>query len=205
MIKPVIIGIDPGVSAGCICILDNDKVIYHRMPESFKDIKEILKTCAGYQGETQVRCSIEQLNQRPMQNPFMNARMEPMRQNFTRLKDALIECDIRYQTVTPQQWQKFHNLVLPRGLGEKGVEYNKLNKLKKELKTLDQDYQHLSNKDRIKLKKDYEKEIDRIKAKEKHVRKKRYQTYASSIAGENLPIWKADAFLLMLYQKYHMK
>lgn len=131
-----LIGIDPGISAGCITVLENGVLKTFRMKESFKEIKEILKPFGGSPDDTRIRCSIEKLNIRPMGNPFMNARMEPMRRNFDRLKDALLECNIPFQEVAPATWQKYNNLVLPKGVGEKGLNYADLDKHKKELKHL---------------------------------------------------------------------
>ena len=48
-----------------------------------------------------------------------------------------------------------------------------------------------------------EKSISKIKAKEKAVRKKRYQAKAEGYIYRKVPLWESDAVLLLLYQKYN--
>lgn len=136
MTNLALIGIDPGVSGGGISILENGKLLTFRMPESFQEIYELLKPFGGVPGDNRVRCSVEELNLRPNQNPFINARMEPLRTNYNRVQDALKMCNIPFQLVSPRTWQKFHNLVLPKGTYEKGIEIEDLKKLQTDLKHL---------------------------------------------------------------------
>jgi hypothetical protein len=130
-----LIGIDCGLS-GSISVLENGKLKVFRMKEEFTDILEIIKPYGGMLGDNRIRCAVEQLNLRPNQDPFKNARMEPMKINYNRVQDALKVCHIKYQLVSPQTWQKFHNLVLPKGEGERGLDYSILEKYKLELKHL---------------------------------------------------------------------
>lgn len=129
------IGIDPGLS-GCISIIENGKLLNFRMPESLRDIREILKPYGGHPNDTEKRCAVEKLNIRPMGNPFMNARMQPMITNYNRIQDALIDCNIPFQLVSPATWIKFHNLKLPKGQGEKGMNYDELSEFDKDTRHL---------------------------------------------------------------------
>ena len=130
-----LIGIDCGLN-GSISVLENGKLTVFRMKEEFKDILEILKPYGGMPTDKRIRCAVEQLNIRPNQNPFINARMEPMKINYNRVQDALRVSNIPFQLVSPQTWQKFHNLTLPKGEGEKGLDYSIVEKYKDELKHL---------------------------------------------------------------------
>lgn len=236
------LGIDPGISGGGICArvqtLKGFELKSHKMVESFRDIKEILKPYQGSPYETGCRCSIEKLNLRPLNNPFANMRMQPMITNFNRLKDALMDLYIPFQEVSPVTWQKFHNLVLPKNC-EKGIDYRKLELLKQDQrhipihlsiekkvpndeiimndiryiletsgreaarKALKDDMWHLNIKELSAAKKQVEKDIEKIKAKEKQVRKKRYQDKAIKLAGRKVPLWEADALLLLTYEIYN--
>lgn len=132
MLKPILIGIDPGVSGGGIAVLKDGKLYTYKMPEKFKDINELLKPFG------RGKCTIEMINSRPNFSPFANKRMEPLLKNYERVKDALEVNEIEYQEVAPGTWQKYHDLVLPRGKGEKGMvqEYERLKVLKDEQKRL---------------------------------------------------------------------
>lgn len=236
------IGIDPGISGGGICVrvqtLKGFELRSFKMVESFRDIKELLKPFQGAPTEKECRCSIEKLNLRPLNNRFANMRMQPMITNFNRLKDALMDLYIPYQEVSPQTWQKFHNLVLPKNC-EKGIDYRKLELLKKDQrhipihlsiekkvkndeiilddiryiletsgreaarKALMDDMWHLNITELYKAKKQVENDIDNIKAKEKQVRKKRYQEKAVKLAGRKVPLWESDALLLLTYEIYN--
>ncbi len=236
------IGIDPGVSNGGISALvqttNGFKLVHHKMAESFRDIKELLKPYAGSPFETETRCSVEKLSMRPMQSAFITARMQPMIRNFDRIKDALTDLDIPYQEVAPVTWQKYHNLTIPKN-SEKGVDYERLSKLKKDAKqiplhsaiernilndvvltehvkyilstsgrkaariALKDDFAYFTKFDLNKGLKEIEKEIDKIKNKEKQVRKKRYQARAQKIIGGKVTLWQADAILLLTYEKYN--
>jgi len=132
-----LLGIDPGVSGGGIAILNNGILKTYRMPESFQEIHDLLKPFGGMPGDNRIRCTIEMLNIRPNQNPFINARMEPLRTNFNRLKDALRMCNIGFQEIGPTTWQNWHNLTLPKGTYEKGIDIELFKKLKKDLKHLE--------------------------------------------------------------------
>lgn len=117
-----IIGIDPGVSAGYICVYIRQEVKFHKIPETISEMIKILKPYSGMPGDKECRCSIEMLSSRPHQNPFINKRMEPMIINQRLLKEALALCDIPFKEVHPKTWQKWHGLVLPDDLKEKGLE-----------------------------------------------------------------------------------
>jgi hypothetical protein len=235
MIKQVKIGIDPGISAGCISVLDNGNLTNYKMPESFKDITNIFKKYYG------ASASIEQINLRPNFNPFANARMDSLKENYVNLKNAMEVFDIEYKEVAPVTWQKFHGLVLPKGVGEKGIDYDQFEKWKKELKHLKihlsietktpndeiivddiryiletsgkpaarsalcDDFAHFTKYDLNTAIKQTEKDIDKFKAKEKQIRKKRYQTYITNLLKkegyiEKIPQWQADSLLLLLYE-----
>lgn len=129
-----IIGIDPGVSGGGIAVFENKKIATYKMPESLKDIMDVLRPFRGSQGDDQIRCSVERLSSRPTFDPFANKRMEPMTINYNRIKDALVLLDIPYREVSPITWQKWNGLVLPKGKREKGLdkEYDELIELKKD-------------------------------------------------------------------------
>lgn len=131
----------------------------------------------------------------------MNARMEPMRINYNRIKDALIDCDIAYKEVAPRTWQNFGPFNMKVD-GEKGIDYAELAKLKRQLKHIDAEFPNLTKKGRADLVKSYEKDIGKIKAKEKQIRKKRYQAKAQELSGDpKMPLWKADAFLILAHLK----
>lgn len=140
-IKQTIIGIDPGATNGGIALLkqtsEGMKLETHKMPSKFIDIVNLLKPHAGIPGDTQIRCSIEQINMRPGQSSFITARMQPLMNNVNDIKNALTINNIGFQEVAPVTWQKWHNLVLPKET-EKGVDYESLHKLKKELKQIEQ-------------------------------------------------------------------
>jgi len=202
--KATILGIDPGVSAGCICALENGVLYFHKMPESLKDIRSILMKYGGHPSDTKVRCAIEKLSSRPLQNPIKAKRMEPMLRNYDRIKDALIDCNIQFREVAPRKWQSFRPLGLIVS-GEKGIDYDEFKALKKELKEIDKLYPYLNKKAKSDLKISLEKDIETIKRKETQIRKKRYQKKAIFFTGDpKLPLWKADALLILMYQKYNM-
>lgn len=138
-LKPPFIGIDPGVSNGGIAVLeytiDGPKLRTHKMKESFSDLKELLKPYGGSPFDKRCRCSIELITMRPGQDSFKTARMQPLLLNFNRLKDVLTELYIPFQEVAPVTWQKYHRLILPKE-SEKGVDYEKLRRLKKEAKQI---------------------------------------------------------------------
>lgn len=130
--KLPVLGVDCGL-AGCISVRLNGTLTNYRMKESFADIKAILRPFGGDLLDKRVRCSVEQLNIRPMGNPFMNARMQPMIRNYERIQDALRDCNIPFQLVSPRTWIKFHGLVVKQ---EKNLDYNILDSLKKDLRHL---------------------------------------------------------------------
>jgi hypothetical protein len=124
-----IIGIDPGLGGG-IAILHEKKLILHKMPEQFMDIVELFKPYA------MARCSLEMINLRPKFDRFANSRMDALKTNYVNLQNALSINMINYKEVHPTTWQIFHNLVLPKGTGEKGLDYDILKNLKKDEKHL---------------------------------------------------------------------
>jgi hypothetical protein len=127
------LGIDPGISNGCFSIRNNGKLINIRMKEEFRDIMEILKPFGGSPTDTDIRCLIERIYINPFSSPKVNANMQRLMTNFERLKDALYACNIPYQVVEAKAWQKFHNLVQKK---EKGIDYDALDSLKKDLRHL---------------------------------------------------------------------
>jgi len=201
------IGIDPGISAGCISVFDNGKLHIFKMPEKFMEINELLKPfgCG--------KASIEQINSRPNFSPFANKRMEPLIKNVEHLKNAMEINRIEYKEVAPSTWQKYHGLILPKGIGEKGMDYDELLRLEKELKHLEihrsietkvqndvvysenikfiletsgklaarkalcDSFTYFSKYDINKAIEETEKSIAKFKSQEKVIRKKRYQTY----------------------------
>ena len=205
-----LIGIDPGL-AGCISILDNGNLINIRMPETFKEISNVLRPYG------RGKCSLEQINLRPNFNPFANARMDSLKENFVNIKNALDINEIEYKLVSPVTWQKYHGLILPKGVGEKGIDYRLLKQYENDLihlkthlsietksandiiindnikyiletsgkeearKQLNDDFYNF-NKLSLKIAiKEAEKDIEKFKAKVKTVRKNRYKEYANSI------------------------
>jgi hypothetical protein len=214
------IGIDPGISAGAIAITLGKEIIFHKMPDNFRDIKEILKRYAMPNLDDKASCYIEKLNQRPLQNPFTNARMKPMYDNVRDLQNALMDCNIKYKEVYPREWQKHHNLIIPSNIGEKGVDYERMGKLKNEQKKIERhlkidsdlerrmqndDYVFFTKKELRKALKEIEKEMSAIKTKESYIRKKRYKEYAESLYKGKLTMWQADAYLILKYQKDNEK
>lgn len=124
-----LLGIDPGMAGG-IAILENGKLKTFKMPEEFMDIVDLLKPFGGG------KCSLEQINLRPNFNRFANSRMDILKENVVNLKNALKINRIEFKEVAPTTWQKFHNLTLPKGTGEKGIDYDLLKKLKFEANQL---------------------------------------------------------------------
>lgn len=205
--KLPLIGIDPGISAGCISILDNGKLFNFKMPEKFMEINELLKPfgCG--------KASIEMISSRPSFSPFANKRMEPLLKNVEHLKDAMQINRIEYKEVAATTWQKYHGLILPKGVGERGMNYDELEKWNKELKHLQihrsiesnvpndvvyaddikyiletsgklparkalcDDFAYFSKYDLNKAIEETEKSISKFKSQEKVIRKKRYLTY----------------------------
>ena len=127
------IGIDPGLS-GSIAVFENKQLKIFKMQEELQDIIEILKPYAQHPEDNECICSLEQLTSRPQKNAFITSRMQPMAINYHRIQDALKMLNIPYQLVSPKTWQSFHQLTLPRGYGEKGLDYNILKQLNSDIK-----------------------------------------------------------------------
>lgn len=129
MIKQVEIGIDPGLR-GCISVLDNGVLTNFKMPETFKEISNLFKPYG------RGKASLEQINLRPNFNQFANSRMDVLKENFVNLKNALDVNEIEYQLVSPKTWIKFHGLSLPKGQGEKGLDYSIFDGYEKDMRHL---------------------------------------------------------------------
>jgi len=211
-----IIGIDPGMQVGISVLkqtLSGLKLESHKMRDDFMKIVELLKPHGGLPGNNECRCSIEQINMRPNNNPFANSAMQPLFDNVRDLKNALKINNIVFQEVAPVTWQKYHNLVLPKE-SEKGVDYPRLRELKKESKqiplhqaienrtpnnvvitekikyilnksgaqearkALNDGYAYFTKYELNTSLKEAEKEIGKILAHEKHIRKNRYKKKA---------------------------
>lgn len=130
------IGCDPGSTNGCFSILDKGQLHNFRMVESFGDMMKILRPYGGAPGDTIVRCSIERIYINPRSRPAINANMQILKTNYERIMAALEANNIPYEIVEAHSWQKFHSLILPKGKGEKGLDYSILQALDKDLKHL---------------------------------------------------------------------
>jgi len=104
------LGIDPGQSGGIACI-SHGKAYAHKMPETNRDILDLLKSmtsdCRDSDGsdfDTHAVAVIESVHAMPKQGVTSSFNFG---KNFGGLLMALEACDISYELVTPQKWQKF--------------------------------------------------------------------------------------------------
>jgi len=136
MTKLARIGIDPGKSNGCISVFENGKIQNFKMAEEFRDIMKILKPFGGAPGDTEIRCSVERMYINPFASAKINANKRSLITNYERIQDALHACEIPFRIIEARTWQKYHQLTLPKGAGEKGLNYEEVEKWKREIKEL---------------------------------------------------------------------
>lgn len=93
----IAIGIDPGVSGG-IAFLDGDEALVERMPETERDILDLLRL---YPGERKfaVLEFVRSSPQMGVKSAFTFGR------GYGGLRMALLACDIPFEEVTPAKWQ----------------------------------------------------------------------------------------------------
>jgi hypothetical protein len=97
------IGIDPGASGGIAVIYDGGFAQAFPMPETDKEILDLLREFAPPEGkESEVFACIERLN---AMSPGRQACFQ-LGQSYGKLKMALIACGIPFSEVLPAAWQK---------------------------------------------------------------------------------------------------
>lgn len=101
------IGIDPGVSGG-IAAISNGIALAWKMPETDRDIVDLLRAVAPVRGEA--RAMVEKVNPGVFARPGQERKMGVVSAftfggNYRALKMALTACDIPYDEVLPVKWQ----------------------------------------------------------------------------------------------------
>lgn len=91
------IGIDPGKSGG-IAFLGEDKVVTHKMPETLRDILDVLE---GHEGHSVA--VLERVSAMPRQGVASTFRFG---QQYGWCEMALVAAGIPYALVTPAKWQR---------------------------------------------------------------------------------------------------
>ena len=98
------LGLDPGASGGIAVIYDGGFTVAYPMPETDKEILDLIKEFAPPSEEKglEVFACIEKLN---AMSPGRQACFQ-LGQSYGKLKMALIACGIPYSEVLPAAWQK---------------------------------------------------------------------------------------------------
>lgn len=96
----IYIGIDPGKSGGIAWIGDDGKACAVNMPETDRDVLDVLKEIFR---EGQCRAVIERVHAMPKQGVTSSFNFG---YNFGGLNMALMASEIPFDLVTPQKWQK---------------------------------------------------------------------------------------------------
>lgn len=127
MTNMTIIGIDPGTNGG-ICVKVDGVIKVHKMPDTPKDIYDLL---CEYRGENSV-CYLEDVGHGiPGQSSKATATFA---RHNGHLEMALVACGIKTIKVTPQKWQKSYSNTIGKSTGVEKKEWkNKLKALAQQL------------------------------------------------------------------------
>lgn len=103
------IGIDPGVNGGIAVIWEDGSVSTHKMPETYPDIYELIRTGLNLDEVFKVAI-LEDVGQGiPGQSSKATATFA---RHCGHLEMALYACGIRTEKVKPQKWQKYYSNTL---------------------------------------------------------------------------------------------
>jgi hypothetical protein len=101
----ITIGIDPGKSGGIAWIDETGKACVEKMPDTLKDLWELISNISGDYGIYKIECKayLEQISSSPQQGvvsafTFGNG--------YGHLEMALTAAGIPFERVRPQAWQK---------------------------------------------------------------------------------------------------
>lgn len=95
------LGIDPGISGGLTLLYGND-LSAHKMPESDKDLWDLVEMLGNWEG-WEVVAALEQVHSMPGQGVSSSFTFG---RGYGRLRMALVGCSVPFVDVTPQKWQK---------------------------------------------------------------------------------------------------
>jgi hypothetical protein len=114
------LGLDPGVTGG-IAAISNGIALAFKMPETDRDILDLLRAVAPVQG--QARAVIEKVNPGVFARPGHERKMGVVSAftfggGYRALKMALTACDIPYDEALPVKWQ---NALSCRSKGNKNI------------------------------------------------------------------------------------
>ncbi len=121
------IGIDPGKSGGIAFITQDGKAWAFKMPETERDIWDHLRAYSGSMDYDPVAL-IESVHAMPGQGVTSTFTFG---QGFGGLRMALVAAEIRFETITPQKWQKGMSCLTG---GDKNVSKAKAQQLFPDLK-----------------------------------------------------------------------
>ncbi len=97
------IGIDPGASGG-VAWIEGTHVIARKMPETEKDIYELfLEASDRTEGDTEMFAIIEKVHSSPQMGVTSSFSFG---KNYGMLRAFLTSCQIPFDQITPQTWQK---------------------------------------------------------------------------------------------------
>ena len=126
----IVIGIDPGKSGGIAWIDETGKACVEKMPDTLKDLWELISNISGYYGIYKIDCVayLEQVSSSPGMGvvsafTFGNG--------FGHLEMALTAAGIPFERVRPQIWQKAMGCMTK---GDKNVSKRKAQELFPEIK-----------------------------------------------------------------------
>jgi hypothetical protein len=115
-----IIGIDPGASGGIVAIRD-DGVLAWPMPETERDILDVLRTVAvDIQGRP-ARAVIEAVNPQPKNGAQGNFTFG---RSYGGLRMALVAAGIPFESVSPVKWQRSFGLPTEKAAGSRTAKKN---------------------------------------------------------------------------------
>lgn len=119
-----VIGIDPGLSGG-IAIVNDDRIITHRMPPTEGDLLDLLWEYRADPMDSP-RCFVEKVNAGPKMGSSAAFKFG---QNVGAIRVACLAIGARVEYVTPQKWQKEFGLIVKgRGLGQGDTDKKNRNK-----------------------------------------------------------------------------
>lgn len=115
MVYDKIIGIDPGVSQGCICHMNEKGYHTTRMPREAIDIERVFKTLRA-DSESPL-AFIEKVNtwNTDQDNPGKQFHIDKMNKNYAQIIALLISVGIPYIEVHPATWQAILGLRPKKG------------------------------------------------------------------------------------------
>lgn len=113
----IIIGIDPGASGG-IAWHDGGNVEVFKMPETEKDIFNLIECVSPQCTRRKAFCYLEQVASMPGDS---GRSMFTFGMGYGGLRMALIACNIPFEVVKPQVWKKEYKLIFRKKLHQKGM------------------------------------------------------------------------------------